>query len=116
MGSSRRCVAAGGGSSIGRTTEYITTTENYRGTADVSVRSFGRPTRGNGVIVKGLLREGALIEISAIAILRPRAATGRGRRRAPWANSYAPTPPRSPSPAGAIQGCSTSPIRLAREP
>lgn len=53
-----------------QTTEYITTTENYRATADVR-REFFRPPypTATGVIVKGLLREGALIEISAVAVL-----------------------------------------------
>jgi enamine deaminase RidA (YjgF/YER057c/UK114 family) len=52
------------------TTEYITTTENYRGTAAVR-REFFRPPYpvATGVIVAGLLREGALIEISAVAVL-----------------------------------------------
>lgn len=52
------------------TTEYITTTENYRATAAVR-REFFRPPypTATGVIVAGLLREGALIEISAIAVL-----------------------------------------------
>ena len=52
------------------TTEYITTTENYRGTAAVR-REFFRPPypAATGVIVAGLLREGALIEISAVAVL-----------------------------------------------
>ena len=63
--------AAGAGfEHVVKTTEYITTTENYRGTADVR-REFFRPPypTATGVIVKGLLREGALIEISAVAVL-----------------------------------------------
>ena len=70
--------AAGGGlEHIVETTEYITTTENYRGTADVRREIFQAALpAATGVIVKGLLREGALIEISAIAIL-----PGRGRDR-----------------------------------
>lgn len=53
-----------------QTTEYITTTEHYRETAAVR-REFFRPPypTATGVIVKGLLREGALIEISAVAVL-----------------------------------------------
>ena len=52
------------------TTEYITTTENYRGTADVRRAIFRPPyPTATGVIVAGLLRPGALIEISAIAAL-----------------------------------------------
>jgi enamine deaminase RidA (YjgF/YER057c/UK114 family) len=57
-------------SHVVETTEYITTTENYRGTAAVR-REFFRPPYpvATGVIVAGLLREGALIEISAVAVL-----------------------------------------------
>lgn len=50
------------------TTDFITTTENYKKTAIVRREFFkkGFPT-STGVIVAGLLREGALIEISAVA-------------------------------------------------
>jgi aminoacrylate peracid reductase len=53
------------------TTEYVTTTENYRKTADVRREVFGGPSypAATGVIVQGLLRADALIEISAIAVL-----------------------------------------------
>jgi enamine deaminase RidA (YjgF/YER057c/UK114 family) len=63
--------AAGGGlEHIVETTEYITTTENYRATADVRRAIFRPPyPTATGVIVAGLLRPGALIEISAIAVL-----------------------------------------------
>jgi aminoacrylate peracid reductase len=63
--------AAGGGlEHIVETTEYIVTTENYRGTADVRRAVFKPPyPAATGVIVAGLLREGALIEISAVAVL-----------------------------------------------
>ena len=67
----RLLAAAGAGfEHVVETTEYITTTENYRGTAAVR-REFFRPPypAATGVIVAGLLREGALIEISAIAVL-----------------------------------------------
>lgn len=67
----RLLAAAGGGMEhVVATTEYVTTTENYRRTADVR-REFFRPPYpvATGVIVKGLLREGALIEISAVAVL-----------------------------------------------
>ena len=63
--------AAGAGfEHVVQTTEYITTTEHYRATAAVR-REFFRPPypTATGVIVKGLLREGALIEISAVAVL-----------------------------------------------
>jgi enamine deaminase RidA (YjgF/YER057c/UK114 family) len=63
--------AAGAGfEHIVQTTEYITTTENYRRTAEVRREFFrGRFPTATGVIVAGLLREGALIEISALAVL-----------------------------------------------
>jgi len=63
--------AAGAGSEhIVQTTEYITTTENYGRTAEVRHEFFrGQFPTATGVIVKGLLREGALIEISALAVL-----------------------------------------------
>jgi len=63
--------AAGGGvEHIAQTTEYVTTTENYGKTAEVRRELFkGRFPTATGVIVAGLLREGALIEISAIAVL-----------------------------------------------
>jgi enamine deaminase RidA (YjgF/YER057c/UK114 family) len=63
--------AAGGGfEHIVQTTEYVTTTENYGKTAAVRREFFkGRFPTATGVIVAGLLREGALIEISAVAVL-----------------------------------------------
>jgi enamine deaminase RidA (YjgF/YER057c/UK114 family) len=63
--------AAGAGfEHVVETTEYITTTDNYRGTAAVRREFFRAPyPTATGVIVAGLLREGALIEISAIAVL-----------------------------------------------
>ena len=63
--------AAGAGfEHVVETTEYITTTENYRGTANVRREFFHPPyPTATGVIVAGLLREGALIEISAVAVL-----------------------------------------------
>ena len=71
-------LAAAGGSlrDIVSTTEFITTTDNYRKTAEVRREVFGGPPypTATGVIVAGLLREGALIEISAIAVL-PEAGT-----------------------------------------
>lgn len=67
-----RLLASAGAScaDIVQTTDYITTTENYKATAQVRREVFGDsyPT-STGVIVAGLLREGALIEISAVAVL-----------------------------------------------
>ncbi len=67
----RLLAAAGGGfEHIVQTTEYVTTTENYGKTAEVRRALFrGRFPTATGVIVAGMLREGALIEISAIAVL-----------------------------------------------
>lgn len=68
-----RLLGAAGGScdDIVQTVDYITTTHNYRGTAAVRREFFraARPT-STGVLVAGLLREGAVIEISAVAVLR----------------------------------------------
>lgn len=52
------------------TTDYITTMENYKSTADVR-REYFRENfpASTGVIVKGLLNKDALIEIDAVAIL-----------------------------------------------
>ena len=62
--------ASAGLEHIVETTEYITTTENYRGTADLRRAIFKPPyPTATGVIVAGLLRKGALIEISAVAVL-----------------------------------------------
>jgi enamine deaminase RidA (YjgF/YER057c/UK114 family) len=59
---------------IVETTDFFTTTENYRATATVRREFFktAKPT-STGVQVSGLLREHALIEISATAVLRGRA-------------------------------------------
>ena len=55
---------------IVQTTEYVTTTENYRDTANVRRAIFRPPyPTATGVIVAGLLRPGTLIEISAVAAL-----------------------------------------------
>lgn len=52
------------------TTDFFTTTENYKRTAAVRREFFktNRPT-STGVLVAGLLRKDALIEISAVAVL-----------------------------------------------
>lgn len=67
----RLLAAAGVGfEAVVETTEYVTTTEGYRRTADVRREVFRPPyPAATGVIVAGLLREGALIEISAVAAL-----------------------------------------------
>lgn len=59
------------------TTDFFTTTENYHRTAAVRREFFkaGFPT-ATGVQVAGLLRKDALIEISAIAVLRESAGAG----------------------------------------
>lgn len=64
--------AAGGScEDIVQTNDYFVTTANYKGTAAVR-REFlkGATPASTGVLVAGLLREGALIEISAVAVLR----------------------------------------------
>ena len=52
------------------TTDYITTTENYKSTADIR-REYFRENfpASTGIIVKGLLNKNALIEIDAVAVL-----------------------------------------------
>ncbi|MBI4639989.1 MAG: RidA family protein [Candidatus Tectomicrobia bacterium] len=65
-------VEAAGGSmdDIVMTHDYITTTENYRATAEVRRQYFTRNfPAATGVIVAGLLRPDALIEIDAVAVL-----------------------------------------------
>lgn len=73
FGKFERLLAAAGGScdDIVQTVDYITTTDRYRETAAVR-REFFRTARpaSTGVLVAGLLREGAVIEISAVAVLR----------------------------------------------
>ena len=68
-----RLLEAAGGSceDIVQTVDYFTTTERYRETAAVR-REFlkGAQPTATGVQVAGLLREHAVIEISAIAVLR----------------------------------------------
>ena len=67
-----RLLNAAGGScaDIVQTVDYITTTENYKATAAVRREFFkGAQPTATGVLVAGLLREGAVIEISAVAAL-----------------------------------------------
>lgn len=56
---------------IVQTHDFFTTMENYKGTAAVRREVFktAYPT-STGVLVSGLLRPDALIEISAVAVLR----------------------------------------------
>jgi len=52
------------------TTDYITTLEKYPGTADVRRQYFGENfPASTGILVKGLVRKDALIEIDAVAVL-----------------------------------------------
>ena len=68
----KELLTAAGGSfdDIVKTVDYITTTEGYKGTADVRREYFrnGFPA-ATGIVVKELLRPDALIEIDAIAVL-----------------------------------------------
>jgi len=63
--------AAGAGfDDVVSTTDYITTTENYKDTAKIRRQYFGdNYPASTGVIVKGLLNKDALIEIEAVAVL-----------------------------------------------
>lgn len=59
-------------SDVVATREYVTTTDGYAGTEDVRRKYFDDPfPAATGVIVAGLLRPGALIEIEAIARVNP---------------------------------------------
>jgi enamine deaminase RidA (YjgF/YER057c/UK114 family) len=66
-------LSAAGGScdDIVSTVDYVTTTKDYNKTAAVRREFFrhGFPT-ATGVVVAGLLRPEALIEISAVAVLK----------------------------------------------
>ncbi len=55
---------------IVKTTDYITTQKGYKATADVRRKYFknGFPA-ATGVVVKELLRPGALVELDAIAMV-----------------------------------------------
>jgi enamine deaminase RidA (YjgF/YER057c/UK114 family) len=76
----QRIVEAAGGSidDVVKTTDFVTTTYNYKETADVR-RAFwknGFPA-STGIVVEQLLPPGALIEVSAIAVLPTRAKDDR---------------------------------------
>ncbi len=63
--------AAGGSfEDVVKTTDYVTTLEGYRGTAEIRKKYFtkGFPA-ATGVVVKSLVNPDALIEIDAIAIV-----------------------------------------------
>jgi reactive intermediate/imine deaminase len=63
--------AAGGSyDDVVKTTDYVTTLEGYRGTAQIRRKYFtkGFPA-ATGVVVKSLVNPDALIEIDAIAVL-----------------------------------------------
>ena len=64
--------AAGGGfEHVVETVEYVTTFEGYKETAAVRREVFGGPPfpAATGVMVSGLVRQNALIEIRATAVL-----------------------------------------------
>lgn len=63
--------AAGGSlEDVVMTRDYITTTDGYCATADVRRELFGNDfPAATGVIVAGLLRRGALIEIEVVAVV-----------------------------------------------
>ena len=72
FGQIEEILRAVGGSldAIVKTVDYIVTTENYRDTADVRREVFPRGfPAATGIVVKELLRPGALIEIDAVAVL-----------------------------------------------
>jgi enamine deaminase RidA (YjgF/YER057c/UK114 family) len=72
-----KILRAAGGSlrDIVETTDYVTTFENYRATADVRREMLGPPPypTATGVQVTALVRKEALIEIKAVAVLGCRA-------------------------------------------
>lgn len=65
-----RAAGAGFGQVV-ETVDYVTTFENYAATAAVRREVFGGPPypAATGVLVAGLIRAGALIEIRAVAVL-----------------------------------------------
>ncbi len=76
----QRIVEAAGGTidDVVKTTDFVTTTHNYKDTADVR-RAFwkkGFPA-STGIIVEQLLPTGALIEVAAIAVLPTKAKEDR---------------------------------------
>ena len=53
-----------------KTTDYVTTFENYKFTADVRREFFSEPfPAATGILISGIIRKDALIEIDVIAIL-----------------------------------------------
>ena len=68
----REVIEAAGASmaDIVQTTDYITTTENYKETANIRREFFGDSLPAStGIIVAGLLNPKALIEIDTIAVV-----------------------------------------------
>lgn len=67
-----RVLAAAGATfdDVVMTRDYFVTTDGYKGTAAIRREFFGDEfSAATGVQVAGLLREGALIEIEAVAVL-----------------------------------------------
>lgn len=68
-----KILRAAGGSlrDVVETTDYVTTFDNYRATAEIRREIFGDPPypAATGVQVTALVRKDALIEISAVAVL-----------------------------------------------
>jgi enamine deaminase RidA (YjgF/YER057c/UK114 family) len=82
----QRIIEAAGGSmdDVVKTTDFVTTTDNYKATAEVR-RAFwskGFPA-ATGLVVEQLLPAGALIEVSAMAVL-PTSATDDRRFELPY--------------------------------
>ncbi len=63
--------AAGGSyEDVVKTTDYVTTLEGYRGTAEIRRKYFtGGFPAATGVVVKALVHPDALIEIDAMAVM-----------------------------------------------
>jgi enamine deaminase RidA (YjgF/YER057c/UK114 family) len=63
-------MAGGTFDDVVKTTDYVTTFEGYKDTSDVRRKVFKEPfPAATGVLVSGLVRKDALIEIDAIAVL-----------------------------------------------
>ncbi|MDO8491383.1 MAG: RidA family protein [Dehalococcoidia bacterium] len=63
-------LAGGSWDDVVKTVDYVTTWENYKATAQVRRDFFGTEYgAATGILVKGLVGNGALIEIDAVAVL-----------------------------------------------